>query len=171
MRRDLNRRLGRWWGLFRSCGLGFVSCFHNPCYAQQLVRFREGNEFDAFRAATGLADFFDPGANTLALGGEKHDLVVVADAECAGDFDRAIFREIDGDYPGTAAASQTVVFKRGALANAVLASHEQARGRIANLDRLQEISTEFEAHAGDTDGVATHGSKAFGLFRRCPGNG
>jgi len=75
------------------------SAVSTSCYAQQLVRFREGNEFDAFRAATGLADFFDPGANTLALGGEKHDLVVVADAECAGDFDRAIFREIDGDTP------------------------------------------------------------------------
>src|SRR5438105_2121764 len=70
---------------------------HNLGDCEQLVALLEVDEADALGAATGFPDLGDAGADALALGCQQHHLVGVANAECAGDADRAILRQIDGD--------------------------------------------------------------------------
>src|SRR5690606_5107601 len=54
----------------------------------------------------------------------------------------------------TAAFGEAVIFKRRAFADTVLAGDEQAGLVIADLDGLNEVAVDLEAHAGDALGVA-----------------
>ena len=146
----------------RRVGACFVLVFRGLDDAgdgEQLVALGEVDEFHPFCAAARLANLTHARAHALALGGEEHDLVVVADAERAGELDGAVLGQVDGPHSGAAAVDQAVVFEAGADAKAGLARNEELRLMVDDLDDVEVVARELEAHAGDAAGGAAGGAE------------
>ena len=113
-----------------------------------------------------LADGVDRATHALALGREQHDFIGVLHAEGTGEFDRAVFGEIDRPDAAAAAVDQTIIFEAGADAEAGFAGDEEFGGVIDDFDCLEVVAVELESHAGDAAGIAAEGAEQiFAGFR------
>ena len=147
-------------------GFLLLGAFDDAGDAEEFVTGGEGEELHALTAAIDFADRVYRATHALALGGQEHDLIGVFDAEGTGEFDGAVFGEVDGPDATAAAVDETIVFETRADAEPGFAGDEEFGGVVDDLDDVEVVALELEAHAGDaTRGAAGGAEVVFAGFR------
>ena len=137
----------------------FLGALNDPGDAEEFVAGGEGEELHALTTAIDFADRVHRATHALALGGQEHDLIGVFDAERTGEFDGAVFGEVDGPDATAAAIDETIVFETRADAEAGFAGDEEFGGVIDDFDDIEVVALELEPHAGDAAGGAAGGAE------------
>ena len=132
---------------------------NNRRNALEFLTLRESDEFHTHCHPTRLTDLGNTGANHLATAGDEHEFVFVGDGECA-DHESGLLAGLHGDDTFPSARLLAVILKRGALANAVIASN-QKHAIIADDAGGDDIVILVRTNTPDSDRGASLVAKLF----------
>jgi len=120
--------------------------------ALEVFSFAEVDEFDSLGVASGFTDFRDAGADHLALVGDEHEFVGIANGEGTGD-SAGFLGGFHRDDALSAAGLDAVFLEAGAFAEAVFSGDEKL-GVLVHDGGGDDVVAFFRADAPDADRVA-----------------